>query len=58
MLNKNRYNPPTIRNTTVIDLESHILSASTDMEKTLLIEGQETDGYYESEDIGAVWGWD
>lgn len=58
MSNKNRYNPPTISKTTVIEPEEHLLSASTDMDSMLLIEGQMTDGYYESDDIGAEWGWD
>ena len=59
MLNKRtRYTPPAVLETASVELEECLLTASTVTGRILLIEGQQTDGYYESEDIGSVWGWD
>ena len=55
---RTRYTPPAVSEAVSVELEEHLLTASADMGRSLVIEGQQTDGYFESDDIGAVWGWD
>lgn len=58
MFKKTMYNPPTVRESAYLEAESALLASSGDLSGTLRIDGQQTDGYFESDDIGADWGWD
>lgn len=52
-----KYVPPTVKTTCLESEDALLASSSADVDRSLEIEGQETDGYFESNDIGSAWGW-
>lgn len=50
-----KYCSPIVRSTEAIVFEAVMLSESARIESAYVIDGQETDGYFESGDISSVW---
>ena len=54
---KRVYNPPVVSDATAVPLEV-LLTASTFINQSLVIEGQSVQSFYEDEDLLSVWDWD
>lgn len=56
--NKRRYGPPVVMETMSVPLDPLLLTESSIVNHTYLIEGQSVDAYYEEDDLLTDWGWD
>lgn len=55
---KRRYSQPVMNDRVLVPLESAILSTSTTVEQSVVIEGQSVEGYFEDNDLSTDWGWE
>lgn len=52
---RNKYAPPRVQETAEVFLEMDLLTGSSPVQSSYVIEGQQIDGYYESGDISTDW---
>lgn len=52
---RNKYAPPKVQETAEVCLEMDLLTGSSPVQSSYVIEGQQIDGYYESGDISTDW---